>query len=350
MVHFSLHNIRMIPLAVAALLGGVSATSFATPVTYGNTTLDAEYKLDGGSLVNGMTDPSTYITNYGNGADLYLSKSSSLGSNVFFHTYGYSSYATYFGARASGEGNFYAKTSSTFSQIYTNNTGSAQNYTFNFEIASGQVGLNGTGNGFAQLLLNIKRDGTSVAQDFTRVDLAGNTATCTDTDVGLDPYMSCGSSSSNDVFGSGGLYSVNMGTLAAGESFTLDYDIIATVSAELTSSSYTYYQACNSGYGELAATRVAAATTNDGYGGPAPDPGQQLCEFHSYFPGSGIARSGDPFNGPQFGLGGPAAYEMAAFSMDVSASDVPEPGSLALVGLAIAGLAATRRKKLAPAS
>jgi hypothetical protein len=111
---------------------------------------------------------------------------------------------------------------------------------------------------------------------------------------------------------------IDLGTLAPGESFTLDYDIIATVSgAGLTDCGY-------GGYGEA----VAAAAVGGG----------QVC-------GGSAARSGDPFDGP--GEIGPSNVS-SNFQVTSSPAGVPEPGSLALAGAALAGLATLRRKKGVP--
>ena len=57
-----------------------------------------------------------------------------------------------------------------------------------------------------------------------------------------------------------------------------------------------------------------------------------------------VARSGDPFSGPDFGTGGASDTPFSTFRVS-AANSVPEPGSLALLTLALTGLAATRRKK-----
>jgi PEP-CTERM motif len=344
-------RLKTVPLAVATLVFGMSGVAFAAPVTYGNITLDATYSLNGGSTQNGMTDPQANIYTQNGGADLYLYRTAAP-SNVFFHTYGFTQGATYFGARASGEGVFSAYTRSTYSQTFTNNSSSAQLFNFNFNVDNGEVGVSGAGVGFANLMLSVKKNGNVVAQDSTTINqTAGNPATCTDNDLnfGSPSYMTCSSPGANTASGAGGNYNVSMGVVGAGESFTLDYDIIATVSGNLTSGQGVYYQAC--GYGEVVETAGLRGVNAAAYGGEeGPNPGQLLCELQQFFPGSAIARSGDPFNGPgPFGsLNGPSAFNAANFQVtSVDVNGVPEPGSVALVGLALAGLAASRRKRQA---
>lgn len=341
-MNFSPMRLKTVPLAVAVMLGGLSTGALADAVSFGpNITLDANYSLNGGPTVDGMSDPSSNLYNPGsNGADFYLFKSDA-GSNVFFHTYGFASSPTYFGARASGEAHFSADTRATFSQQFTNTTGVAQTYNFSFMVDGGEVGVLGTGAGFASLLLNIKKNGTTIAQDLTSItQTATGDVTCTDTDIGLS-YMSCFNGSSSNASSFGGMFNVSMGQIAAGESFTLDYDIIATVSGELGANTGTYYQACNDGYGGYA--ELAAA---EDIGDNPIDPDKEICSFQTFFPGAAIARSGDPFNGPNFGDGSLSANTTARFSVTNSpANGVPEPGSLALIGLGLAGVAAARRKR-----
>ena len=77
-----------------------------------------------------MTDPAASIVANANGGDLFLLKSDVPGNSIFFHTYGFSGVNTYFGARASGSGQFLGATSANYHATFTNTTATAQLFDF----------------------------------------------------------------------------------------------------------------------------------------------------------------------------------------------------------------------------
>lgn len=329
-------RLKIVPLAVAVLMGSLSAVAFATPAqSFGsNITLNADYSLGGGSVLDGLAAGSIAGNSFNNGADFFLSKSDASSNSVFFHTYGFSGPSTYFGARASGQGKFFASTSARYSNVFTNNSDVAQMFTFSFNVSSGQLSLTGAGAGFADLMLRVSKNGTDVARDHTTITqtLTSADATCMTDDLGLlGTYMNCASANDTDASGGdSGPFSVSLGSIAAHDSFTLDYDIIATVSGNLSQSSGSGYgYGCNLG---ALAEDMQALTTVGG------------CNF----PGTAVSRSGDPFGEPIFNTDGGMINDPGSAGLNGQfSSSVPEPGSIALMGLALAGLAASRRKKKA---
>jgi hypothetical protein len=300
----------LIALAAAAVLAGGSMGVHAAPSVLLTATGNV---ADNASPGTDLLDPYPYTTS---GGDFFASPSSATGS-LFFHTYGFTASPNYFGARVSGAGAFYGKTSATYSDSITNTSGVAQNILFSFNVDSGSVDLSGSGVGFADLLLSLSFNNTEVASSHSRVDTAATACLATGTGV-LSSYMTCNDVSS--ASGNGGSFVVPY-LLAAGDTLTIDYDIVSEVSGEFEPGGASEYCA---GYGGEA-QRVANAVNEEG--GP---PGISGCQYFN-----ALSRSGDPagFN----------AFVPAQFG--IAAEAVPEPGTLVLAAVAVGGLAAARRRR-----
>lgn len=316
-------RVKLLSLLVAASCAGLTAPAFAAP----EITLTAVYALGGAPVTDGLTDADAQLNPSGTtfpsatGADYYLTKNDG-SSGVFFHTYGFTGGSTYFGARASGEGaDFYAKTGALYSGSFTNSGSSAVALNFGFNVDAGEVGLFGSGVGSANLRLQIRRNGVAVSTGDTTITQTAGGTSCSESDLGaLGSWASCAAADSNFVEGFGGAYSVDMGLVAAGETITVEYDIISTVSGRYTGGAASSGD-CNNTEQATAATAAMIAEL----------PSTSCVYFN------GIARSGDPFNGN--GLG----FATADFSL--TAQELPEPGSLSLLAASGGGWWLSRRRR-----
>ena len=221
---------------------------------------------------------------------------------------------------------------SRYSTSVTNSSGVAQIGTFNFNVDYGQIGIFGSGtNGLADLLLQIRVDGQTKAQDRTTISLDGTGTHCVDADLpgALNNYMKCASGTSSSASSNGGLYSFDF-NLAVGQTLNLEYDIIATVSgtAMIGSATDCVFQ----GYGDAVGINALGIVEGGGNVEERGAPSFQCTNFNA------IARSGDP----------PSANFSTLDASITTANAVPEPGSLGLVALAfggVGGLAAARRRR-----
>jgi hypothetical protein len=292
----------------------------------------------------GSADPGSatdIIDAFANGGDFFATPSA-LGGSLFYHTYGFPTGVNYFGARVSGEGTFYGKTSATYTDSYTNNTGVAQLVTFNYTVDSGDVSLSGLGTGFADLLMALRFNNTVVSGEHVRIEQTTSGISCVGTDAqsigALGSYMSCGAVDASSVSGGGGTFSFSQ-VVQAGDTLDIKYDIISEVAGTALATGSTG-GFCS--YGPVPQNvdpvpQDVAFAAVEGGGIPPTNWNSEMAMCVNY---NALVRSGDPAN---FGA------LPANFSITSTPVSVPEPGSLALAGLALGGLAAARRRRKANA-
>ncbi len=260
-----------------------------------------------GPLTDTETDPSSVSVDvYSNGAD----------STGYAYSAAWGNESGDMFSRASGDGFFSAEGHIQQVVEFTNNSGTAQNYFFDFTINSGSLWAQnyatlGTG--------EYVQAGNAVAIKLNGVDIFTSEATLLNDESGLSLSTS-GVALGSYVAGSSnygwGNYTgtLDLGIFNAGDSFLLEYDIFTFADSNAATLSN-----CEEGYGGL----------SDGNGGDE----EMLCWFTSY----GSSRFGDP-NGIN---GMPITNNTVTSTL----AQVPEPALLFLLGGGVAGLAFARRNR-----
>ena len=228
-------------------------------------------------------------------------------NSVFYHTYGNDS--GNFGSRTSGTGNFDITGQYSFHENYVASGGAT---TFNFHIVPGELGVSNLAlTGLEQLLatytLDIRLDGISVWNSNAQLNQTSGGTAFTQGGASIGGALLSNHYSWSDYFGN-----VALGTFAAGHNFTIDYDLTTHAAGNLT---------------------CTASTSNNT---PPKDPTTANSTPNANPCGGAIARIGDPFD-----VTGSGSNDFVV----KGASAVPEPSTVALLGLGLVGFGIARRRK-----
>ena len=244
------------------------------------------------------------------------------GSSSYANAWG-NQYGTYY-AGADGNGVF-----NSFGQFQrtvnlNNNNGYDTDYSLDFFIYYGNMSANSngvSGTGWGSYDLSIKLNGTdTLYSSMAKIHSDGTLQT---SGTQLDGATKSG----NYYYWNGTNVTLNLGTLADGESLSIDFDLVSTAFGD-----FGFSNSCNGGYGEYGG--------DDGYGGEGRDEAAAAFVESNYggCTGSVYVGLGDPGDFAENGQQSPTLNITSSRS-----NQVPLPGTLALLSLGFAALGFTRK-------
>jgi len=297
----NMKNSRKVLVTLLAGLGSVAMSNAHALVEFSSA-------VDGYARSGAITETFGVTTSTPSSATVDDSASSADASSASSASAWVNSYGAY-RAEANGRGNdFEAMAHLVQSLTVTNDLGIDADYSLDFFIYYGSMAAYGTGTGYTSFDLKIVQD--SSATLFTSAASISNTGSLTTSGTILN-----GAYHSGNTYDWGGTHvTVSLGTLAAGESTTIDYDLVSTAFGDYTDCGEGEFSAGDGIYGDMI------------YGVP----GTGSC--------GAFTALGDPFllN---------ASFGTPPVVTATPAVTVPEPAGLSLIALGLGALARQRRKR-----
>ncbi|RZL02200.1 MAG: PEP-CTERM sorting domain-containing protein [Rubrivivax sp.] len=376
-MHSTFCRLALRPLAAAIGFALYTASAQAQVVETQSVTATASYSVGGSASVPLNDSSIAPDVRYVDVLDFQYSG----GSQSGLHTYGGPTEG--FGSRSSGYGVYDVTGAFSIVQSITNNTAAAQRATFNFFIIPGLLqndirsNITGSQSVSSGIKFNVKTNGNSVwgSQADLSTTASGTVLNLSGANLYTPAVPSAGGNPTTYTI-AGGLFQIDLGVIAAGETISLQYDLQTYAKGNATGNgSFTVPEQTITVPDQVIFVPEQRYTVYDngsgygyggygGYGGGYGDSHEVVIPEHNELipgytytvggqtyvdEGSGShASSGDPFS--INGDGSPYYYGyLGAGHLPniVTFSAVPEPESYALLlaGIAVAGVVVRRRRQ-----
>jgi hypothetical protein len=302
---------RLLAAHLLGLSGLLALPAQATIITNSLTATASAQAASNSPTVEGPQTDSSYVSQY-----VYsYATPSDASASAWGNEYGV------YRASAEGRGQFNSQGHFQRALTLSNNNGYATDYSVSFFIYYGSMSADNygvSGSGWGSFDLNITRRGANALfASYAKIDSNGE---LTRTGTELNGATLSGS----QYYWDGTYVNLDLGTLANGESLTIDFDLVSTAFGNFGFNN----DSCYEGYGGYGG-QVQAMSMFEGYGG-------YVCTGQVY------ASLGDPSDFSENGFNNPFAI---VTEQRTPSNDVPLPGTLALLGLGVGGLGLMRARR-----